>query len=271
MEQSDDFGNYGEFDYQDAFFTVFRQWMKTNVPESEQGYPISYLIQKYSKKFVRELASDSYLQMPAEEEDWSIDRWRLQAFIRDLVKSGKHKMPSKRQDKKFTEKYARHINYFMEENPLPSWVKVSFEELNPYSVKLKSEVNYPELLKDRESETFSAESYRRKFQDFVENFLGVEIGNPIHGQLDLDNSSTELVGADTWVKNVLNKQIKPMIKQTELGKKIKAIQFKPHSRTSEMKVIFNTNSWGGRSDVMKKIKEIIEELGYNSKRFSMDY
>ena len=51
--------SYSDFDYMSAFFQIFHNWLKKNTPEEVWSYPTSYLIQKYSKPFLKSLGGDN--------------------------------------------------------------------------------------------------------------------------------------------------------------------------------------------------------------------
>jgi hypothetical protein len=94
--------------------------------------------------------------------------------------------------------------------------------------------------------------------------LGVEFGNPIHGQLKLEFGRPDYVGVDEWVKKSLNKEIKKKIKELPGSHILHAIKFETNnpSMGGELKLSFK--SWNRRNDFIKVVKELLQSMGYNT-------
>jgi len=76
-----------------------------------------------------------------------------------------------------------------------------------------------------------------------------------------------------WVKQVLNKKIKPLIRELDVEKRLHAIQFltdRYGGTQNEMKLIFKHDyshfGWRERhrysSNLIQQVKELIKDLGY---------
>ena len=107
---------------------------------------------------------------------------------------------------------------------------------------------------------------KEELKNRIENYLGVEIGNPVHGHLVLNLSSTNYIGVDEWVKNTLNKQIKKEIRNLPRATILHAIKFETNSNSTlsgELKLSFK--SWSGKNDFVKSVKELLQMMGYNTK------
>ena len=81
----------------------------------------------------------------------------------------------------------------------PDFVRVEFEEEVPYDVHVKLYIDYPSYLKD-ESFSFASHNLERKFKELLENYLGVDFGNPVHGKVNLTLSTiSENVSPDLTI------------------------------------------------------------------------
>ena len=94
--------------------------------------------------------------------------------------------------------------------------------------------------------------------------MGVEFGNPVHGQLKLDFGRPQYIGVDEWVKKTLNKEIKKKIRELPNSRILHAIKFetKSYELGGELKLSFK--SWNGRHDFIKNAKELLQSMGYNT-------
>ena len=269
MEQDTqfDFSDIDDLDYYDALFLIFRNWVQKSLPEDERDYPTSYLLEKYGKKFVQELVDDGTLIV---DDNFEVNRWTIPRVVQALIKKGHYKFPSKRKNEKFTERFKKHINYYIKEQNLPSWAEVVLVEKTPYIVSMKLNIDFPDMIKDSSNSYVNASSLEREFTKFVENYLGVEIGNPNYGQLRLLREGTNFVHLDGWVKEILNKEIKKQIKQLPYGRHIHSMKFQPNERQSELKIVFkNTAGYNGRSQFRTEVAELLNNLGY--KRIRIEY
>jgi hypothetical protein len=121
-----------------------------------------------------------------------------------------------------------------------------------------------------DSISFASHNLEKKFKELLENYLGVDFGNPVHGKVNL-NLTTIAENVEKWVKQVLNKEIKKHIKEMPAGKYIHSIRFEPSiSGSSEMKIVYKDGShrhmhqW----EFLRGVRAYIESLGY--KRISAD-
>jgi hypothetical protein len=138
-------------------------------------------------------------------------------------------------------------------------------ENTPNVVDVKIRVDFVKMLYSKDYKSLSKYNIVDKLRKYLSNFLGVEFGNPAYGELSLDSGSLVYVGADEWVKNVLNKTIKKEIKKLPYASGIHAIKFEINGGHVNLKVIFkDTAGYGKRTELLQNIKKYIESLGYNS-------
>lgn len=262
-----DFSDIDDLDYYDALFFLFRNWVQQNLSDSEKNAPISYLLEKYGKRFVLELMGEGVI---SPEEDFEINKWNIPRIVQDMVKKGVYKFPTKRKEQKFTERFDKHIKYFIKELELPSWAKINLYENVPYKVDFELELDFPEMIKSEGEETISPHTLERKFKNYVEGYLGVEFGNPNYGHLDLDKKNTKFSNLESWVKNVLNKEIKTKIRALPYGRNIHSMKFEPMAGTSVLKIVFKSQaSWNGKSQFRQDVDKLLKDMGY--KKIRIDY
>ena len=114
--------------------------------------------------------------------------------------------------------------------------------------------------------SINSNSIERKIKNFLENFVGVEFGNPAYGEISLTVTPLNLYGIDEWIKDVLNKKIKKHIRTFPEAKILKSIRFEPLSDGGTMKLIFaNYPSYSSRNALRDKVRGYFKELGYGEK------
>jgi hypothetical protein len=265
-----DLSQYDDNDFTDVFVFLFRNWITKKLGEDSKKYPFSFLLNKYGKEFLQDTLGDKYDQYYGDREEIYFNGYNsIPKTGKVLVKSGAFTLPSLRQQEKFTEKYAKHLPRIIKMMRFPDFVRVEFEEEVPYDVHVELYIDYPSYLKD-ESFSFASHNLERKFKELLENYLGVDFGNPVHGKVNL-TLYTNAENVEKWVKQVLNKEIKKHIKEMPGGKNIHSIRFEPSiSGSSEMKIVYKDGShrhmhqW----EFLRGVRDYINSLGY--KRISAD-
>lgn len=258
---------YDEEDYVEVFFDYFRPWVKKNHGDEIGNYPFSYLTKKYMKEF----ATDNGINPEQFILGYRGTLGNAAKVGREFVKMGKHKLPSLRSEDKFTEKFKKPLDYFVSQLNLPDFMTINFSEETPYNVNVKLLIDWEELIKYQGEKIFKPDEIRNELKKKIENFLGVETGNPNHGQLAF-NFSKVYVGVDEWVKKSLNKEIKKKIKELPNAKRIlHAIKFETSSYSLSGELKFSFRSWNGKSDFMKSVRELLKSMGYNTEILKLDH
>ena len=262
MEQIDD-DRYDEVDIYDAFFQIFRSWIANNAQEKDKQSPMSFLMKKYGYRFVKEYLGDEFSEKIGMGQNHTLSRYDIQKVMREIVKQGKYKMSSNRADVKFTEKFGKYMDFIIDAVGIPSWIDLEIEEQKPYDITLKFNTNIDGMLKDESANRYSPSSLKNKFTKYIENYLGVEEGNPLHGDISVDYTSTD--NSKEWTKKVFT-PIKNTIK-TFKDKSVRAIKLKIHNSYAEMTVyFFDGLPWTERKPLQEKIKEYINSLGLRNLR-----
>lgn len=249
---------YNDEDYVEVFLQYFRPWIKANHGDEIGEYPLSYL----TKKYMSEFAEDNGLVPDSVIYGYKGTLGNAANIGKNLVKQGKHKMPSLRPQEKFTEKFKKGLEFFVNELNLPEFMELIFVEKTPYKVFVTLKVGWEGLIKYQGDKIFKPEDIKVGLQKRIKDFLGVEIGNPTHGQLEF-NFNREYIDVDDWVKKSLNKEIKKKIRELPSARVLHAIKFETmnHNLGGELK--FSFKNWNGRNNFMKEVKELLQSMGYN--------
>ena len=250
---------YNDEDYVEVFFHYFRPWVKKNHGDEIGEYPLSYLV----KKYIGEFALDNGINPDNNIFSYKNNLANAANVGKNLVKQGKHKLPSLRSQEKFTEKYKKPLEFFISELNLPDYIKFDLIEENPYNILVVFDVNWEGLIKYQGTEKIKPDAVVKELTQRIKDFLGIEIGNPTYGQLSL-KLKKDYVGIDEWIKKTLNKEIKKKFRELPNSRILHAIKFetKSYELGGELKLSFK--SWNGRNDFIKNAKELLQSMGYNT-------
>jgi hypothetical protein len=251
---------YDDEDYVEVFLHYFRPWVKKNHGDEIGEYPLSYLV----KKYIAEFAEDNGMYPDQVIYGYRNNLTNASNVGKRLVRMGKHKMPSLRSQDKFTDRYKNPLEFFIRQLELPDFIKIIFIETTPYNVNVEFQVDWERLIKYQGTEKFNTEKIKKEIQEKIKSFLGIELGNPTHGQLKLDFGRAIYVGVDEWVKKTLNKEIKKKIKELPNARILHAIKFETNNPSLGGDLKFSFKSWNGRNDFMKNSRELLQSLGYNT-------
>ena len=250
---------YNDEDYVEVFLKYFRPWVKKNHGDEVGEYPLSYLV----KKYIGEFALDNGINPDNNIFSYKNNLANAANVGKNLVKQGKHKLPSLRSQEKFTEKYKKPLEFFISELNLPDYIKFDLIEENPYNILVVFDVNWEGLIKYQGTEKIKPDAVVKELTQRISDFLGIEIGNPTYGQLSL-KLKKDYVGIDEWIKKTLNKEIKKKFRELPNSRILHAVKFetKSYELGGELKLSFK--SWNGRNDFIKNAKELLQSMGYNT-------
>ena len=254
--------NYDDEDFVEVFLQYFRPWVKKNHGDEVGEYPLSYLV----KKYISDFCNDNGIGPEDTLVSYRNNLTNSSNVGRKLVELGKHKLPTLRSNEKFTERYKKPLAFFIEQMDLPDFIKIVITEDSPFKVYARLDVDWERFIKSKGDRKYKRTEISKELTDKIKSFLGVELGNPTHGQLSFGFNSVEYVGLDEWVKNDLNKVIKKKIKELPDAKRvIHAIKFSPESQNLGGFIEFSYKdvSWGSKTPLKNKIKELLKSMGYN--------
>ena len=221
---------------------------------------------KYGSDFEKDMGIETY------ESSTSFSHYRLLNSGKRLAEKEKYSLPSMNAGIKFTEKYSKLLSLFIERIELPNYVSISLDERVPNKVEVRFDVDFPKMIMSQEYKALSSGNLLYSLKKYLENFGGVEFGNPNYGQVQMNGKKLNYVGLDEWVKNVLNKKLKKEIKLlSQYSKYIHSIRFDVDGGRADMKIIFKDDfRWNLRKEVVVGIREYLTNLGYNTNILRVD-
>lgn len=235
---------YDQFDYVDAFFTVFRNWLKEKYPDVIQKGPLSYYTKKFGDEFSEEY-NLHYNLNPRRDGQLLIDR--------GIIDLG-----NMRPEEKFTEKNKKTIPWIKSqfEN---DYTEVEITEDEPYSLNVKFIYDIPKLLKTDNDDLHYAVTIKR-FNEILERYYGLRMGSPALGEMDVKFQMNSK-GEEDWIKKEFSK-LKKEIKQEFPS--IKRISIKGRNRSPNFTVTFfrDYNSTSFRNTSVERIREFFTNKGY---------
>jgi hypothetical protein len=260
-----DLRQYDDNDFTDVFISLFRNWVTNKLGEEVKKYPFSYLLNKFGQEFLVQTFGDKYEKYFGNDRDVSFgDRHDISKIGKRLIEIGAYVLPSLRQEKKFTERFGKHIARLVEILELPNFARLELTEDKPYDIVATIYIDYPSFLKSKEPSITTYNNHIQiRFKSLLANYLGAEFGNPVHGKINLE-FIIKTENEDEWVKKVLNKEIKKHIKQMPNGDYVHSIRFEPKNDKAHMKIIFKENTPRSihKYEFKNKVQEYLKELGY---------
>lgn len=266
VKESNNINDYDESDFVEVFIRLFRPWVKKNHGDEVGEYPMSFLVKKYYEEFAKDFDIDT-------NRYWGTGTSKLQKIGREIVLKGLYQLPSLEKKDMFTKKYKKGIELLIKNLQLPDFVTVKFEEERPYFVRGYINFDFERLLKSNldSTESRNLRNIQSEIRKSFENFLGVNYGNPSHGELSLQFGSDNMVGEDEWLKKELNKKIKAEIKQLPGGSSIHRIKYERNGLNSSIKLIFKSDSrWNTQREIKDNVKALLRNMGYNTNMLEVD-
>lgn len=250
---------YDYMDFFDAFVSIFRKWLNDKIGDEAKKYPFSYLTKKYGREFLMDVFGDEFEELVSRYSD-DIDRYSIERIVTKLIKKGKFSFPTLRKDEYFTERFKRHLNYFIERLNLPPFARLELQEKTPYSVIGILHIDFPAALKSPETMP-NADTIERSLKTSFMDFLGVELGEPEFGYLFF-HVKRVYDGEKEWVNQVLNKQIKKDIKKLTFGDNVHSIKVEITGRVTLTLIYKSDAPWGPKYEFRQRVQEYLTGQGY---------
>jgi hypothetical protein len=256
--------DYEDTDFVDVFIYSFRQWLQSEIGDNVKKYPMSLLLKKFGKKFIKYYIFDG--DEDIDDDDEYISHYDLSRWGKKIVEKQKYQLPGLYPERKFTEKYSKALEPIVKSLDLPDYITLEFVEEVPYRVDVKVNVNFPQMMASKEPNNQRSNNIENNLTNYLTNFLGVEFGNPAHGELHLSVNSFEHVGLEAWTKNVFNKVLKKEIKQLPHADEISRMVLEIKERRATLKIYFKSDNWRfsytEKRELIKKIEEFLKKKGY---------
>jgi hypothetical protein len=250
-DDDDELESYTDEDFIEVFFNYFRPWIKSNHGDEVGQYPLSLLLKKYYQEFCK------YLGV-YEEEYYNYDD--LVTIGKALIKKEQHKLPTLRPVSKFTEKYSRQIQSLLKFLNMPKWLTVSFKEYSPFKVTMTFNIDFPSMMKIGGGED-NISTYFYEFTEQLENYMGIKLGSPSHGDLDIENTMS-LNGVDEFSNPKFQKELKSQIKSLRMGHRdIRSIKITLSDRGMIVQINFGRSvGWSERQQSVVAIKDFLSTM-----------
>ena len=224
--------------------------------------PLSYLVKKYTKEFANDLGLGDQ-----GERDYFSGLRLIGKLGREIINKGLYKYASLRPETKFTDKFQKKIQYFIDKIELPTYVTLHLKEDLPWKIEQSLELDFVSRLKDPEFKRMYSSSILDKFEKYFTNYMGIETGNSEHGELEFRRDFDFLVkGFEEWVKTDY-KKLKKEIKSIPGAEGVQRIVLELDKRNAEveMQIVFKSDSrWDRDKEYINKVKEYITQKGYNT-------
>ena len=265
-EQEDDDDDYDELesytdeDFIEVFFNYFRPWIKSNHGDEVGQYPLSLLLKKYYQEFCK------YSGVNIDDDDEYYNSNDLVKIGKALIKKEQHKLPTLRPVSKFTEKYSRQIQSLLKFLNMPKWLTVSFEEYSPFKVTMTFNIDFPSMMKIGGGED-NISTYFYEFTEQLENYMGIKLGSPSHGDLDIENTMS-LNGVDEFSNPKFQKELKSQIKSLRMGHRdIRSIKITFSDKGMKVEINFGRSvGYYEKRDYMASIKDFLSTM-YSEDKF----
>ena len=218
---------------------------------NKYGEEFSGLISNGDESFARRM---QYSNDVSKLENWGVQIVKID-YVTDLPSLGK--------DEYFTEKFAKFLPRVIKSLELPDWMTIKLEEPSPYSLRFIVNIDFPKMIKSKDTNYTDSFQVQQKFRKFLEKNFGITFGRVIDGNLSIGGYITNYEGKDEWIKNTFNKQIKPEIKKLPHANDLHSVKFIPTSDgyKSEMKIASKKWTYGG--ELRNEIRELLKSMGYN--------
>jgi catechol 2,3-dioxygenase-like lactoylglutathione lyase family enzyme len=251
---------YEDEDFIEVFLNYFRPWVKKTHGDEVGQYPLSLLIKTHINEFIEDygIENNSRVYGP----------YRNMANVgRELAIKGVHRMPNLKKEGLFTDKFKKAITFFTDRLNLPEWMTLELTEDSPYKVYGRFIVDWDKAIHDKSEEPLNASKLSTEFMETLTNFIGVELGSPTHGKLDLNiGGSFVYEGIDEWIAKTLNKEIKKKIRALPNSHILHSVKFGASNNSvgGYISLTFKSNGWRNASEFTDDVRNLISELGYNT-------
>ena len=144
---------------------------------------------------------------------------------------------------------------------------LEFTEDSPYKVYGRFIVDWDKAIHDKSVEALNSSKLSTEFMETLSNFIGIELGSPTHGKLDLNiGGSIVYEGVDEWITKTLNKEIKKKIRALPNSHVLHSVKFTTSSNSvgGYITLTYKSNAWRSSSGFTDDVRELMSNLGYNT-------
>ena len=256
--------DYSDEDFIEIFVNYFRPWIKEKHGDEIGEYPMSYLFKKYMKEFQTDL------DIPPLTGGYNT-MYKLVYLGRELVRKGKKTLPNLGKTEFFTQKFKKHLDYFISSLNIPDFITINIKEDRPYDVMITYDVDFVKLIHSQGIDLSEVDlnTYTQRIINFISTTLGFELGSPAHGKLNINhNDEGNFIGYTEWYENTLPKLKKIIKLQTQKrGDSVRSFKFdkRRHSLSFYLAAVFpKGTSYSISEPIIKDTNKLLSDLGYNT-------
>ena len=263
LKEDIDFSNFEQEDYDDIYFFLIKEWLKAKNIDP-QKLPMSLILKKYSEEFMRDMLGDDIGEMEDDEISGTWDGNRSE-FIQLLIKKGLYEMPLSIPKGGILPQYMKLLMYSLKKLNIPGNPEIVVTENVPLEWDISFRIRDFDLVA-KEGKYMSNYLIRSDVDSIIENNLGLEVGNPLHGDIKFETHiEFESDDFNLWKKKFV-KDLKSNIAEIEEREYISSFRVKMEPVKINLTVSFKQDIWGSRFRSRKIIDNITsivrENMGF---------
>jgi hypothetical protein len=253
--------DYTNEDFVDVFIMVFKTWIKENYGEEEVKYPFSYIKKKHQAEFLKFLD----IEKPY---SYNSDFVLMANIGRKIVEKALHsyKEVPKSDESWFDKPVNQKIWKSLEkELNLPSYMRIEVVEESPRNLAVGITVDFVDFIKSTEKNPYkTGYTLTDKMRKFLSKYGGVKFGNPLHGELRLNEKYYNYDGFDEWLKTGFNKEIKSAVKKELKDSSVyRGLKYQTKYGEPNITILWHSRLWADKGDDTDKVRKIIRGMGYS--------
>jgi hypothetical protein len=253
--------DYTNEDFVDVFIMVFKTWVKENYGEEEVKYPFSYIKKKHQAEFLKFLD----IEKPY---SYNSDFVLMANIGRKIVEKALHsyKEVPKSDESWFDKPVNQKIWKSLEkELNLPSYMRIEVVEESPRNLAVGITVDFVDFIKSTEKNPYkTGHTLTDKMRKFLSKYGGVKFGNPLHGELRLNEKYYNYDGFDEWLKTGFNKEIKSAVKKELKDSSVyRGLKYQTKYGEPNITILWSSRLWGDKGNDTDKVRKIIRDMGYS--------
>jgi len=253
--------DYTNEDFVDVFIMVFKTWVKENYGEEEVKYPFSYIKKKHQAEFLKFLD----IEKPY---SYNSDFVLMANIGRKIVEKALHsykEVPKSDEswfDKPINQKLWKSLE---KELNLPSYMRIEVVEESPRNLAVGITVDFVDFIKSTEKNPYkTGHMLTEKMRKFLSKYGGVKFGNPLHGELRLNEKYYNYDGFDEWLKTGFNKEIKSAVKKELKDSSVyRGLKYQTKYGEPNITILWSSRLWGDKGNDTDKVRKIIRDMGYS--------
>jgi hypothetical protein len=253
--------DYTDEDFIDVFIMVFKTWVKENYGEEEVKYPFSYINKKHQAEFLKSLDIET-------PHSYYKNTNLMSSIGKKIVEKALHsykEVPKSDEswfDKPINQKIWKSLE---KELNLPSYMRIEVVEESPRNLAVGITVDFVDFIKSTEKNPYkTGYTLTDKMRKFLSKYGGIKFGNPLHGELRLNEKYYNYDGFDEWLKTGFNKEIKSAVKKELKDSSVyRGLKYQTKYGEPNITILWSSRLWGDKGNDTDKVRKIIRDMGYS--------